>query len=253
MKKIEYYIILCCFIFIPGVAQSGPVTTTIIDTGDAAFWGGDVVNGNPTYGDVIGSDFSVETMEITRDGKDWTVVLTGPYFSNYQAGVGITEDYGPGDLYISSSGWTAMPDETIPEHYTEDIFSLSEGWDFVVSPLASTAGYGLFTLDGSYTSTNAPGGYIYREDQAWRGGGVSLVPNSSASYLLSGNTLTFTFNTGDLFWSDQVGFHWTMKCGNDVLEGPVPAGDIPPVPEPSTMVLLGLGLTSLVAYRKIKG
>ena len=33
--------------------------------------------------------------------------------------------------------------------------------------------------------------------------------------------------------TEILGFHWTMQCGNDVIEGAAP------VPEPATMLLLG--------------
>mgnify|MGYP002814578053 FL=1 len=41
-----------------------------------------------------------------------------------------------------------------------------------------------------------------------------------------------------------IGYHWTMACGNDVVEG---GGT--PVPEPGTLFLLGLGFLGLVVSR----
>jgi hypothetical protein len=40
-----------------------------------------------------------------------------------------------------------------------------------------------------------------------------------------------------------IGLHWTMSCGNDVIEGAFDPGI---VPEPSTVILLGLGLLGVV-------
>ena len=48
------------------------------------------------------------------------------------------------------------------------------------------------------------------------------------------------FDITGLNWNlEDLGFHWTMTCGNDVIEGGAP------VPEPATMLLLGAGLIGL--------
>ncbi len=57
--------------------------------------------------------------------------------------------------------------------------------------------------------------------------------------------------TGDF----QLAFHWTMSCGNDVIEGVLDfhvEEDTPPggIPEPASFSLLGIGLIGITAYRR---
>ena len=66
---------------------------------------------------------------------------------------------------------------------------------------------------------------------------VTVTPN----YTLQ--TLTFEFSSMGLD-PNKIGYHWTMACGNDVVEG---GGT--PVPEPGTLFLLGLGFLGLVVSR----
>ena len=208
--------------------------------------------GSTAYGDVIGSPyFAVDQMDVTRSGNVWTVTLSGPYFQYHQnpsidGGVAL-QFMAPGDLYIDSTGWNATQDAS--GHYST-IFSLSEGWNYVVTQGTSGA-WGLYALTSNIndiTLTGAPSNYVYRSGQAWRGGGTGSPINATPvtyTYDTVNNTLTFVFDTGNLDWTGPVGFHWDMKCGNDVVEGQVPA-----VPEPTTMLLLGLGLVGLAGVRR---
>jgi len=50
-----------------------------------------------------------------------------------------------------------------------------------------------------------------------------------------------------------VGLHWTMECGNDVInvrdDQPLVPGPQNPIPEPSTFALMGIGISAM-AFRK---
>ena len=222
---------------------------TIDDTGDSAYWGGQVINATSTaYGDVIGSPFfNIDKMDVTKSGRDWTVMIQGDYFEYHDdadADHGYPSKLGPGDLYINSNGWTASGSG----HYATDTFTSLEGWNYVVTQ-AATGGWGLYGLDFSsllYTNVSSLGGgnYVYRQQQAWRGGAGTFIGSASYAHTPGSKTATFTFNTQDIDFSGDVGFHWTMQCGNDVLEGEVA------VPEPTTMLLLGLGLLGLAGVRR---
>lgn len=221
---------------------------TITDT----YWGGTVQHAASTsYGDVIGNPyFNVDAMNVSRSGSAWSVTITGAYFGNYlnpAVDGGFPSLLGPGDLYLNSTGWIATQGPA--GHYETDTFNNSEGWNYVVTKNAD-GNWGLYSLDYSkiINTTVAPqlnpNNYIFRTDQAWKGGAGSYI--GAAAYALSSAGLTFTFNTGNEYFSDDVGFHWTMQCGNDVIEGKANAPA--PVPEPGTMILLGTGLIGLAGY-----
>jgi|WetSurMetagenome_2_1015567.scaffolds.fasta_scaffold219165_1 hypothetical protein len=227
----------------------------LIDNDQYGYWGG---SANSTqYKDVIGSPyFNVDEMDVTQNGNFWTVTLSGYYFACRQSSScdgGAAAKLGPGDLYISTGTYNPTGDSAT--HYSGDTFTSAEGWNYVVPIPVTGEVSGLYALnfDGiTMTNTDPLGGtgWIYRSQQAWRRGatGDSL---GSASVSL-GDTLTFAFDAGKIPFTGTMSFHWAMECGNDVVEGQVPASDVPPVPEPSTLILLGLGLTGIAAYRKLR-
>jgi hypothetical protein len=217
------------------------------------YWGGMVVNSSPTsYGDVIGyPDFSLDRMTVTISNNTMTVNITGPYFYDYNHGVGLTGGYGPGDLYINPTGWIysgAGP------HFTGDTFTNAEGWEYVVHLDPATGLGAIYDLDWSSSISNplvmtsAPNGYVYRADQAWKGGYGTELGTVTGSLDDSGITYAFAINNVGL--GNEFGFHWTMKCGNDVIEGADPPAQ---APEPGTLMLLGAGLVGLTgALRRRK-
>ena len=88
--------------------------------------------------------------------------------------------------------------------------------------------------------TGAPSGYAYRADQAWKGGYGNPVPGNVTGSINSSG-ITYNFDTTHLGLGNEFGLHWTMQCGNDVIEG----SDAVQVPEPATIILLGAGLVGL--------
>jgi hypothetical protein len=220
--------------------SSGAGALTINDTQGAsgAYYGGTAVNYSSAY-DVIGApSFSVDSLTATQANGTTRVVLSGYYFgTNYAkeiSGLGHI-----GDLYISSTGWKVnKPDD----HARYDTFDENEGWDYVISYLNPQV-YSL-NFEG-ITMTGDEGGawYGFRTGQAYQGGYGSFVNSATASLDSSLKTLTFTFPyLGPI---DAMGFHWTMACGNDVVEG---GGT--PIPEPATMLLLGSGLLGIAGLRR---
>ncbi len=49
------------------------------------------------------------------------------------------------------------------------------------------------------------------------------------------------------YTGESMKLHWTMGCGNDVIEATTSAS---PIPEPATMLLLGAGLLSIAAISR---
>lgn len=101
----------------------------------------------------------------------------------------------------------------------------------------------------------------FEESGAWRfdktNGSATLLGSGVGSYLvgLSDDEAGLTGGSHNALSVDLTGYvdptkfvaHFTMQCGNDNLMGD-PGAD--PVPEPSTMILLGFGILGLVGFRK---
>jgi hypothetical protein len=251
--------VVLCIAFLAPLVQADSITINDYVNSPKAYWGGAVQNASSTsYGDVIGNPYySVDKLMATDVTGGISVILTGYYFYSYSNNIDRAADFGPGDLYLQLGGY--VPPATGGPHYATDTFTENEGWDYVVSfenQAIYKLNFGTIEMTGlpNLPDYSNPNQWVYRADQAWRGGYGDLVSNATVSLNINNtdpalSSLTFTFNNTGIGSASELGYHWTMLCGNDVVEG-----GMAPVPEPSTLVLLGLGLSGIgvVTWRKKK-
>jgi hypothetical protein len=194
--------------------------------GGSIYWGGKYVNIKASaYKDFIGSRTAVDQVEVIMKDDMMTVKITGPYFFYYVHKVNHTENALPGDLYISSQGWKVSGRPP----FTEDIFEASEGWDYVVS-LEKKKVY-MLEFPKITMSSALPHERKYRAHQAWRGGYGKAVDDAAVT--LTDRGLEFIFSVRNMKLASEIGLHWTMKCGNDIIEGSALIPAIAITPEPT--------------------
>lgn len=248
-------------LLIAGVLWATPAISSPTQTVTDNYWGGRISNISYTYQDMVAgnAEFQIDSFvvkQLTSGLYDLEVTVTGSYFENYfgtYSTKNLAPNYGPGDLYISSKGWITTSGDEV-DHYKGDTFNSAEKWDFVVkgpwSGQHNPDGFvetGVYSLNWdtlTYTTNNPNSGYIYRADQAWMGGYGNLV--EGAQVKLTSNGMIFQFDTDALNLASNIGLHWTMKCGNDVIEGSAR------VPEPTSLLFLGLGLLGVCGVRRFK-
>ena len=239
----------------------GPVaaraqTTVIDDTrgGATTYYGGTAVPSPSVYAnqDAIPGgtlQWDVDRMEVTDTGTKIQVKVIGPWFSpTFNPGTDLF--YNSGDLYLSSTGWKHTNDSP---HFPTDTFTQGEGWDFVVTdrftPTPGIAIYesGVYALDFNSLKMTDPTYALSlgRADQAYHGGYGTKVEDATITFNSGLGADSYRLFEFDKFLSGDVGLHWTMYCGNDVVEGQATL-----VPEPGSLLLLGLGLTGLCLYRR---
>lgn len=184
----------------------------------------------PAWG---GQDFDMEAMYLYVDNASRTV-----YFA---LSTGVEQ--------LGSRTWNG---ETI---HTGDVFFDfgQDGWDTAVKTTQTalnTVGtasvlQGFTQLQPNYALASTP----------WAAAGGTTVGNATFIYTddatkYDHNIVELCFQMTALQWSQYLanglGVHWTMECGNDVGEVFL---DAPIVPEPTSIVLVGLGLAGFMVRR----
>jgi hypothetical protein len=217
------------------------------------YWGAEPTK---NYGDadVIGNDdfFDISKMVMSGDGDN----VFFDIYTNYVDHIGI---YGTelGDLFISIDGWSPYQDRgDVP--YVDDQASNGEIWEYAFvldNHLGQGGSWGLYSVAGRddpniVMANHGSGSYRDGQEVQYNGtdqalaNGSWLVTDDYIRFAIANEVFSDTMQVDSIY---QIGYHWTMSCANDVIEGD-------PVPEPSTMLLFGIGLIGLATFgrKKIK-
>jgi hypothetical protein len=186
------------------------------------------VIGNPDDFDILGLNAMV-----TSD------LLKVEIYSTYFDSDSITK-YGTvlGDLFISVDGYSGADEDWEYVAVLDDHDHLEGGTAYL---------YGIESGSVLYSQQLINPNYIFRSGQevlfAHQGEAIATgkwgIDDNWLSIHIAGESILPVVT--------EVGFHYAMTCGNDVIEGSV---DVAPVPEPATMVLLGTGLIGLAGISR---
>jgi hypothetical protein len=219
------------------------------------------------YGDVIGpTTYDVHGMDASLSGSLLTVTI----YTNFAGHAGGETQWtkngtgiGYGDLFLSN-GWN--PNGSGP--YDNDNAANGNHWTYAFSlddALDNSGGNGtVYALGAASAGNHNPdvllsnhfmdcaGKCIYRDGQAVAvNKSAATATNNTGSWTVGNGFLSFSFDTTGLGLDpENFGFHWTMYCGNDVIEGLDPV--TVPEPQPAGMFLFGMGLIGLVVARQRK-
>ena len=182
----------------------------------------------------------------------WDFVSGDPNYPNIDSG----------DIFFDTDGNGSFNYGTPPDYGEIPDYVLDMDWD--------NRSYSVYRLDKEpeIDFTQNPGAVNLNLPWLYKSGGTELssgngflgFPIGLSDELMGGNFLGDTHNavvvdlsflTGEIGAENGFTSHFTMRCGNDVINGSGSA----PVPEPATMLLLGTGLIGLagIGRKKLMG
>jgi len=201
--------------------------------------------------DVIGSEYDITAMSVDIDDPNFTVNITSTYFNGHVGQYGIEL----GDLFISTDGYNPNPDSELDQLGNGEIWEygvvldnhLGTGGDLSLYSIDPTGYYDQIVTSHVYVDEWS--GWYYRSNQEVQVNtdNAQLV-GSIGTWGISGNTLSFNMNNDFISGANEIGLHWTMTCGNDVIEGSVTQN----VPEPGMVSLIGFSLLSFAVFKRRK-
>lgn len=210
-----------------------------------------------------GQNFDIEAMYAVIQGNTLYFAMATGFDQGGEVGDGVfLPHYDGGDIFFNFGGASGY---NVAVRITEasvggDGPTNSTGIGNIYVGDFSPSGNSYLNTVDSYVPQNQAQTNPWRVDDSAVGGlGVQLVGNTPIAYFNGvapdHNVYEFALNLQDLGFnplavaSQGFSVHWTMECGNDVMDWSVP-GQIIVVPEPASMTLLGLGLAGILLRRR---
>ena len=187
-----------------------------------------------------GEKFDLEGLNVAVD-DDYVYIALANSFGYTATSTGWNQEYRLGDLFIGIDG--------VPYQYAIDLVEGGTNGLYAVGDWT-----GIQNVPGSYYGTsiaNQVGAHEMTQG-SWLGDVTSVVTfwdNLETDYLEPGNGDTyvweFRFDKSLLGDFQSLDFHIALGCGNDLIEK-----SFSPVPEPTSMLLFGLGLVGSLVVRR---